>query len=140
MAVAPQLDPMVVASTATMTGGSNSVCSAKLVKEAIDEAAAIAAKKATDEAASKEATTKESAYDMASQKAVDDAVAAERAGKEIATVRAVEAVTSKEVAEEPMGSSSSPALAVGGKRFSMLGGSTPPSKRFHGSKKPRYAE
>jgi hypothetical protein len=118
-------------------------------QEATDEAAAIAAKKAIDEATFKEAMAKESADtiaakkaadDMAAQMVVDDAVAAERAGKVIATVRAVEAVTSKEAAEESMGSSSSPALAVRGKRFSMPGGSTPPSKRFHNSKKPQYAE
>jgi hypothetical protein len=38
------------------------------------------------------------------------------------------------------GSGSSPASSVGSKRAAALGGSTPPSKRFHAAWKPRYAE
>jgi hypothetical protein len=149
MATAPQPDPVVATSTATMTEGSSSGGSAKLVKEAPDAAAPIATKKAMNEATAKEAATKEAVDaapakwatdDVAAQKDTYDAAAAEKATEETAASRATKAEMSKEAAKKPVGSYSSPTPVVGAKRVATSSGSTPPAKRFRCSWKPRYAE
>jgi membrane protein involved in colicin uptake len=132
-----------------MTSGSSSVGSAKSVKEATDAAAAVAVKKAKNETVAKEATAKKTTYaaaakkvvdDVATHKATDDATVVERVAEETTAPRAAEAETSKDATEELMGSIFSSAPAVGAMRVTTLGGSTPPTKRFFGSRKPRYAQ
>jgi hypothetical protein len=55
-----------------MTGGSSSVGCAKSVKEAMDAVAAVAGKKAMDQATTKEAVPKKIADATAEKKATDD--------------------------------------------------------------------
>jgi membrane protein involved in colicin uptake len=132
-----------------MTSGSSSVGSTKSVKEATDAAAAVAVKKAKNETVAKEATAKKTTYaaaakkvvdDVATHKATDDAAVVERVAKEPTALRAAEAETSKDATEELMGSIFSSAPVVGAMRITTPGGSTPPTKRFFGSRKPRYAQ
>jgi hypothetical protein len=72
VATAPQPNLGGNALTTMMTGRSSSVGCAKLVKEAMDAAAAVAGKKATDQATAKEAVPKKIADVTAEKKATDD--------------------------------------------------------------------
>jgi hypothetical protein len=96
--------------------------------------------------------------EAAAAKAIEEALAAKMAADEAAVAKVVEEAVVKMVTDEAttkiadhgaawvkatmksVGSDSSPAPAVGTKRAAAPGGSTPPSKQFHCTWKPRYAE
>jgi hypothetical protein len=94
----PQPTPMAAVLMLTTFGGSGSG-SAKTVKEVVDAAATIVAKKAVCEASAKEAmakwttdvaTVRKATDHVAAQKATDDASVTEKATKETAALRAAE--------------------------------------------------
>jgi hypothetical protein len=121
-ATASQPDPMVAASVATGPGESGGGGSATSVKKVADTTAAVAAKKAADVAATKEAAAKMTADAAAVKKATDDvaarvavedfavkAVTSEKAAKESAAQEAAKMEATKKAVEESADSGSSPA-------------------------------